>query len=62
VAGSDTSPSTVSTAGSPAGLIVRDVATTAQPVRGDEAGADALRTSRDDNDLVGLFAHDLSRR
>src|SRR6266508_3230753 len=51
VAGSDTSPSTVSTAGSAAGLIVREVATTAQPpplVGGDEAGADALRTSGDD--------------
>ena len=31
VAGSDTSPSTVSTSGSLAGLIVREVATTAQP-------------------------------
>ena len=60
VAGSDDVPVDGEHAGSPAGSIVRDAATTAQPRRryaGDEAGADALGTAGDDGDLAVLLAH-----
>ena len=54
VAGSVMSPATVSRSGSSDGLMVRELATTAQPWRGtgDEAGADALRAAGDDGDLL----------